>query len=185
MDFEPTKNQISLHGLGFLQVILPGKQRIHVWHPDLPKRKCFEHSSIHSHRFSFVSRVLVGVQINQRYRLDTCVEEAYSHVAYQHNGERKESGNRPWDHCARVEITPAGVPEHFYPGNEYLMEAHDFHATESNGIVVTLMRKTFESPHPAHSLCKIGVEPDVNFDRMQMTSSDMWDIFNDAIKGAA
>lgn len=60
-------DKITLHGLGFVQVQLQGEQRLHVWHPELPRRSCFEHSAIHDHRFSFVSRVLTGEQINHRY----------------------------------------------------------------------------------------------------------------------
>lgn len=29
-DFTPTKETISLHGLGFIQIVLPGEQRMHV-----------------------------------------------------------------------------------------------------------------------------------------------------------
>jgi hypothetical protein len=35
-------------------------RRMHVWHPDLPRRACYEWSPIHNHRFSFRSTVLVG-----------------------------------------------------------------------------------------------------------------------------
>ncbi len=29
-DFTPTKDTISLHGLGFIQIVLGGKQRMHI-----------------------------------------------------------------------------------------------------------------------------------------------------------
>lgn len=61
-DFTPTKDIISLHGLGFIQIKLDDNQRLHIWHPDLPRRKCFEHSNIHNHRFAFKSTVLKGIQ---------------------------------------------------------------------------------------------------------------------------
>jgi len=57
-------DKITLHGLGFVQIQLEGKQRMHVWHPELPRRACFEHSAIHNHRFDFDSLVIVGTQIN-------------------------------------------------------------------------------------------------------------------------
>ena len=31
-------DKITLHGLGFVQVQLEGSQRLHVWHPELPRR---------------------------------------------------------------------------------------------------------------------------------------------------
>ena len=97
MEFIATKDQISLHGLGFLQVKLPGNQRIHVWHPDLPRRKCWESSNIHDHRFGFISRVLVGRQINQLYReVPFAPASDPTHIAYLHEGNRTTFGNRPW-----------------------------------------------------------------------------------------
>jgi hypothetical protein len=64
-DYTPTKETISLHGLGFIQVKLPANRRLHVWHPDLPRRDCFAYSAIHNHRFGFRSTVLVGHQRNR------------------------------------------------------------------------------------------------------------------------
>ena len=46
-------NKITLHGLGFVQVQLEGNQRLHVWHPELPRQACFTHSAIHDQRFNF------------------------------------------------------------------------------------------------------------------------------------
>jgi len=56
-------DKITLHGLGFVQVQLEGGQRLHVWHPELPRRACFKYSAIHDHRFNFTSRVIIGKQI--------------------------------------------------------------------------------------------------------------------------
>ena len=91
---DPMKAPISLHGLGFIQVQLQGDLRLHVWHPDLPRRRCFEHSAIHNHRFRFESLVLVGVQINIKYSA-TPLQPA-THTLYRHDGERQEGGGRPW-----------------------------------------------------------------------------------------
>jgi hypothetical protein len=68
-DFTPIAEQISVHGLGFIQVKLPNNQRLHVWHPDIPRRACYLHSAIHNHRFSFTSHVLIGTQVNRRYEV--------------------------------------------------------------------------------------------------------------------
>ena len=66
-NFEETQQRITLHGLGFIQLQLEGGQRLHVWHPSLPRRKCYEESFIHDHRFSFESTVLVGSLVNRVY----------------------------------------------------------------------------------------------------------------------
>ncbi len=184
MNFEETKNVISLHGLGFIQVKLQGHQRIHVWHPDLPKRKCFEHSSIHTHRFAFVSRVLVGKQINQIYTVSSLKQfRDVTHTAYLHEGDRSKFGGRPWVSDIDVSVTRHQVPRIILPGQEYRMGAYEFHSTDCDGIVVTLMEKISEGTKGAHSLCKIGVEPDADFDRFQISEDDLWSVFNNAMKG--
>ncbi|WLD70334.1 MULTISPECIES: hypothetical protein [Pseudomonas] len=33
-------DKITLHGLDFVQVQLEGGQRLHVWHPELPRCAC-------------------------------------------------------------------------------------------------------------------------------------------------
>jgi len=172
--FEPTEDTISLHGLGFIQVKLGGKQRLHVWHPDLPRRSCFEHSAIHDHRFSFTSRVLVGEQINIDYVSDRRALEP-THTAYLHEGPRAAHGGRPWIEDYRLLLRP-NYRQIVQAGHEYNVPAYAFHATEpgGDGRVATLMTKTFEGVSGAHSCCEIGVEPDDAFDRKQVSAGQLW-----------
>lgn len=184
--FEPTKDIITLHGLGFLQIKLPGGDRMHVWHPALPRRKCFEHSNVHDHRFGFVSQVLVGVQVNQFYRMvPTAAQFDHTHAAYLHEGRRTEFGNRPWirDFSCRLEL--AGDPMFVKAGEQYEVSPYIYHSTSSgsvDGVTVTLMRKTTEHVQGAHSLCKLGVTPDVDFDRKQWSDDQLWRVFLDAMR---
>ena len=184
--FEATKDKISLHGLGFLQIILPASQRIHIWHPDLPRRTCFADSSIHDHRFGFTSQVLAGIQINHVYRsfVDEGLGREKRYWRYKHDGPRSKYGNRPWLRYGR-EIR--FVHTHFErvgPTEQYHMTPFVFHSTEpgGDGRVATLMRKTYEHPSEgASSTCRVGVEPDVNFDRKQMSEGDMWAIAKEVL----
>jgi hypothetical protein len=182
LNFEPTEDAITLHGLGFLQVRLERGQRLHVWHPDLPRRACFRHSQIHDHRFGFVSRVLVGEQINHVYRV---VEGAPTHMSYLHEGKRTRFGNRPWlpDGEVRIERAYGGaVP----PGGEYEMRPYDYHSTEpgGDGRVATLMTKTSEGARGAHSLCDLGIEPDADFDRKQWPTPRLWGVVCSVLNSA-
>ena len=180
--FEATKEQISLHGLGFIQVKLPGNQRIHVWHPDLPRRKCFNYSAIHDHRFGFVSKVLIGTQVNQLYRINAkAVGSVSTHTAYLHEGERTRFGNRPWIPDYECFLDPVGSPLIIKPGEQYEMNPYAHHSTNCSGVCVTLMTKTVEENLGAHSYCEIGIEPDVDFDRRQMSQGQLWEIFADAL----
>jgi len=187
MTFKPTEAKITLHGLGFLQLQLAANMRLHVWHPELPRRTCFEHSAIHDHRFGFDSLVLVGTQINHTYAqtfVDTAPDFVVdkTHTAYLHEGERTRFGNRPW--IPDYELVLARMHVQVVPaGKQYSMDPYVFHRTEpaGDGRVATLMTKTFEGSRGAHSLCAIGVEPDVDFDRNQISEKRMWEFVRDVL----
>lgn len=176
---DPMRETISLHGLGFIQVQLPAGQRLHIWHPDLPRRRCFEHSAIHSHRFAFTSRVLVGQQINILY-IDAAPADAggwgeATHILYLHEGPRTPRGGRPWMPNAPVRMAEQGR-QVIDAGSSYRMAAYEFHSTEpgGDGKVATLMTKDWEGQAGAMSSCLIGVEPDSDFDRFQLSTSALW-----------
>lgn len=180
-DFTPTKETISLHGSGFLQLILPNSRRIHIWHPDLPRRKCFEHSAIHNHRFNFTSQVLKGVQRNVRVDLELVKEGEGSHVVISHNGPRGLGGGRLSYPVAECNVYPR-ISEEYLPGDGYYMPKYEYHHTPCEGIVMTLMHKYGEDVIHATSVCKKGVEYHHGFDRQQMSIDDMYDIVLEAIK---
>lgn len=186
-EFEQTEETITLHGLGFLQIKLQGAQRLHVWHPELPRRACFADSAIHDHRFGFVSRVLVGTQVNVTY--DTTPASAGlsapTHVAYLHEGARTQYGNRPWLPDGALTVTISDILT-VPAGDEYPMAPYVYHSTQpgGDGRVATLMRKTTEGRRGAHSLCAIGVEPDADFDRKQWPEDRLWRIVRDVLGGA-
>lgn len=187
LDFEPTKERITLHGLGFLQVPLGGddSRRLHVWHPDLPRRRCFEHSSLHDHRFGFVSAVLVGVQLNTVYRLSKPTDELMpTHIPYLHEGPRTQYGNRPWLPQDGVVVTQVGWSK-TRPGEVYTMQPYVFHSTTpcGDGRVATIMTKTPAGARGARSLCKVGVEPDADFDRKQWSEDRLWSIVRNVLEG--
>lgn len=181
--FKPTEELITLHGLGFLQWQLAGNQRLHVWHPELPRRRCFEHSAIHDHRFGFVSRVLIGLQVNRTYHARSQhLAGRGTHISYLHEGERTRFGNRPWIPDETLAIVPDKT-EHVAEGCEYEMQPYVYHSTHpaGDGRVATIIRKTVEHDRGAHSLCEIGIEPDVDFDRKQWSAGQMLEIAIDVL----
>lgn len=180
-DFTPTKETISLHGLGFIQVILGGNQRMHVWHPDLPRRDCFKHSAIHNHRFSFRSRVLKGVQVNERYDIEIVKPGTGSHILISHNGPRSERGGRISYPVADVAVLSRGI-ERYQAGEEYVMPAMQYHKTPCEGIVVTLMQKLEETALHANSVCLAGVDFHYDFDRFQLPPERLFEFVIEALK---
>lgn len=183
-DFSPIEAQISCHGLGFAQVKLGGNQRLHVWHPDLPRRDCFQWSPIHNHRFSFYSRVLVGVQVNRRYRVTELQRGSdATHDIISHDGPRSPLGGRESFVCgfADVEALP---DERYGAGEEYFMSMLEYHETPNSGVVVTLMRKVNEGSIHANSLIERGHTFHQAFDRFAMPQDRLWSIVVEALQEA-
>lgn len=178
-DFTPTAEVISAHGLGFIQVKLPGNQRLHVWHPDIPRRSCFAHSAIHNHRFAFTSRVLIGTQINRRYRVVD--DPAGTHDLISHDGPRSPAGGRLSFVAGRVSVQPFR-DESYAPGASYDMEMLEYHETPNTGIVVTVMQKHVEGTVHASSLITHGIAFDQAFDRFQFGEGRLWAIVQDALR---
>lgn len=181
------KDKITLHGLGFIQVQLQGGQRLHVWHPDLPRRRCFEHSCIHDHRFAFTSTVLIGAMVNQVYTLiegpDGLPDVVGPYISYIHEGPRTACGGRPWVPDGRLFLREM-YPETVEAGQSYTMPAYLYHKTEplGDGRVATIMRKTWEGLDGAHSLCLEGVQPDAEFDRFQLSPERLWLFVRDVLE---
>ena len=174
---DPMTANISLHGLGFIQVQLQGDQRLHVWHPELPRRKCFEHSAIHNHHFNFTSRVLIGQQVNIKFDAVEVKDGqcGATHLLYLHEGARSANGGRPWTPNAPVVMVERDR-EVIDAGREYDMWAYAFHRSEpgGDGRVATIMTKRGEGKHGAMSSCRIGIEPDTDFDRFQLSQAQLW-----------
>lgn len=178
-DFTPTQETISLHGLGFIQLKLGAEQRLHVWHPALPRRDCYQHSAIHNHRFSFTSRVLKGEQINVRADIEIVKEG--THQLISHNGPRSEKGGRlsfPVADC-NVHLR---AEERIAAGNEYFMPAFEYHQTPVDDIVVTLMKKHESGTIHANSVCAKGVDFHYDFDRFQLSPDELFGFVVEALK---
>ena len=177
-DFTPTAETISMHGLGFLQVKLPANQRMHVWHPALPRRSCFDHSSVHNHRFAFRSTVLKGVQKNVR--CDLVLHPDGTHTVISHDGPRSEKGGRMSYPVATCNVIERGE-ETYAAGDTYHMPMLEYHHTPNTGIVVTLMTKLEEGGIHANSLIRRPHEFDQSFDRYQWSPEQMWQIVVEAM----
>lgn len=180
LDFTPTKETISLHGLGFIQIVLPGNQRMHVWHPDLPRRECYEKSAVHNHRFGFRSRVLKGTLINRRVNVEIVKTGTGTHDLISHRGPRSAKGGRESEPIADCLLHyHQAFP--YSPGDEYEMTALEYHETPNNGIVVTVMKKLYEGEIHANSVCEKGTKFHQDFDRFQLTPAQLFEYVVEAL----
>jgi hypothetical protein len=181
-DYTPTKETISLHGLGFIQVKLPANRRLHVWHPDLPRRDCFLYSAIHNHRFGFRSTVLVGHQRNQR--CDLVIHPKGTHDVITHDGPRSSKGGRESFVAGRVNVVVRDV-ESYLPGKSYEMRELEYHWTPNEGIVVTLMEKLQEGRIHASSVIERPHLFHQSFDRFQWSPERLWQCVVHALASVA
>lgn len=179
-DFTPTAENISLHGLGFIQLKLDGNQRMHVWHPDLPRRRCYEHSAVHNHRFGFTSRVLKGTQINQRCDLEVVLPGTGTHHLISHNGPRSAKGGRESYPVADVNLLMRHI-ERYEPGDSYRMPPLEYHHTPCDGVVVTVIQKHEELTIHANSVCRRDIAFDCDFDRFQMSPAQLFEVVKEAL----
>ncbi|KTB87923.1 hypothetical protein AO070_04745 [Pseudomonas syringae pv. syringae PD2766] len=175
-------DKITLHGLSFVQVQLEGSQRLHVWHPELPRRTCFEQSDIHDHRFSFTSRVLVGEQRNIEFKVEP--DPLGEYMLYLHEGARTACGGRPWVPDGRVRMVKI-YEETVMAGITYGQTAYLYHRTEpqGDGKVATIMQKLGEYSRGAHSSGLVGTQPDDQFDRYQWTPAQLWEVVRSVLVG--
>jgi hypothetical protein len=179
-DFAPIKEQISLHGLGFMQIVLQGNYRLHIWHPSLPRRECFDLSAIHNHRFSFRSTVLVGTQVNQRFNVIEHQDDIGEYVRISHDGARTGFGNRESFVEGSADISPMPI-ECYEVGQSYEMPIGQYHETPNHGVVVTLMEKLSITEVHASSLLKRGGRYDQNFDRFAIPAFKLWQLAGEAV----
>lgn len=182
-DFTPTPEQISLHGLGFIQVKLPANRRLHVWHPDLPRRRCFAWSAIHNHRFGFRSTVLVGHQVNRRFNVVEAMGQDATYHRISHDGPRGPSGGRI-SFVAGYANAEAMPDEVYGPGESYEMPVLQYHETPNTGVVVTLMEKLAEGEIHASTLIEQTQAFDQTFDRFQWPEDRLWQIVVQALRSA-
>lgn len=181
-DFSKVEGQVTLHGLGFLQVALPGNQRLHIWHPDLPRRRCFDHSPIHNHRFAFRSHVLVGTQVNRH--VAVIPVERGTHQMISHDGPRRPTGSRESYVSGECNIREISLRS-YGPGESYTVDMLEYHETPNSGIVVTLMQKLREGEIHAHSIIEKGWTFDQEFDRYQLSERTMWAFVQEALRAGA
>lgn len=187
-DFTPTAETITLHGLGFIQIKLPANRRLHVWHPDLPRRKCFDHSAVHNHRFSFASTVLIGEQVNRRW--DVVIahpDDDAEHRLISHNGPRSEKGGRLSREVAHCHLVPMDnqhpmKKEYYRAGDSYSMPALAYHDTPNTDIVVTLMEKLTEGHIHASTIIHRYATFDQDFDRFQLPPEKLWQFVVEALQ---
>jgi len=162
-------------GLGFIQLKLNHKQRMHFWHPEY--QKFTPEEEVHNHRYSFCSRIIAGEMIH----------ETWNYVPDEGAG----SGTAE---CIEVSCKP-GQPANPIPistgtmtmsgrytmpaGSKYFFPATGFHRTITKRAVTLLCRGEIESEN-ALVIRPIGTPTICPFS-IQKSESECWEIIRELL----
>lgn len=178
LKFEELRNgehQPRFHGNGFIQLDLVDGSRLHVWDPKLDDLAQVIRTSIHDHRFSFISEVIYGVQLHQVFHpVPEIPGETFNfYHPVRSSGTEDTKLARSMGHpVSFAPDEPIEIPR----GNSYEFRWGLFHDTVPTGLTATIMRKTkVEKLWIPRVAVPVGEEPDNNFDRELIDKDILWD----------
>ncbi len=174
-----------LHGNGFIQLDIPPdiyghERRLNIWDPELEGLGQIVRTGIHDHRFSFLSRIIVGHQINVEYKLDNISSDEYPpkdgyHIYKPIRKEGTEDTKLERFSAYEYKLVVNRVDE-IPLGQSYYMDMSKFHDTLPQDLTATIMTKMFvdESKIPS-VMVSVNEEPDNEFDRDTVDKEILWD----------
>ncbi len=172
-----------LHGNGFIQLDQPAG-RLHIWpFPALTAQSVS--TQIHNHRFSFESWVLLGRTLDVRYEVFHTYNPAeVTHVAHEAVAREKEDtvllpiSSEATCQARRTAVRLLEAGDHYYfPPFEY----HEHLPTRTTVATLMLKRREFLDYRP-RVLVPIGMEPDNDFNRYQVSRDLLWQVIEDTCK---
>jgi hypothetical protein len=162
--------RIQVHGNGFAQYPLDeiGDTRLHVWDNRLPRQTV--DTSIHNHRFGFVSQILKGTMVNVRLDFDQ-INKPATHILYtpSDHGPLENNVLLPTEFEGRFFSYKTDI---VHEGDSYRVPPLMFHASFFLGTSVTIMRKNVKIDHKVLIACPVGQTPDNTFNRMSIQPPD-------------
>lgn len=159
-------------GLGFIQLKLDEKNRMHFWHPDLPPDDPAFNEEFHDHRYGFESRVLVGEITNELVN----VQPSFQTTDYILNEVCCAGGGM--EELAYVSISDP-VTFTVAAGQSYALTADVFHRVRVSSCV-TLQTRTEELKTKARVITRAGVPSSNPFDRAIDTDT-LWNYIEDLL----
>ncbi len=178
---ESSKYRLRLHANGFIVVDLNRKRRLHIWDTRLPTQA--SNTTIHDHRYSFKSTVLIGsllqveydVDLNPQGEFDIYVPEV-SQEGDAVNLVLQDNMNR----CTPVMGKTFAIPA----GRTYSMAAMDFHQILFDDFGVSIIEKGLTlKQHRPRILCPVGLLPDNEFNGRSFGSDTrVRTVFDEAVE---
>lgn len=151
-----------LHGNGFIQIDLPdGRHRLDIW-PKTPLQAQTVNTGIHNHKFSFHSKILFGTLYHITFKKNPDPTGEYNVYRVIHTKTENTILVKASDRRYALQQTGSYA---LAAGSSYVFAAGEFHQSENNSLVVTLMSKTNMKEISALVLCQFDKKPDNDFSR--------------------
>ena len=157
-------------GLGFVQLKLNYKQRIHFWHPDF--RPIVD--DVHNHRYSFTSQIIAGEMIHETWSYEPCNSGKTECLAVSCQPGQMEEQHR-------ISIGTATMHGRYTltKGSKYFMTTKEFHRTFAKRAVTILCRGEIECDN-ALVLRNIG-QPSVCPFSKDKSETECWEIIKELL----
>lgn len=136
---EPHSYQWQWQGLGMLRLYLSDEVRLHVW---FPRGSVPGVSTIHTHPWDFVSTVIVGRVVNQRY---LCVTPRPEAEPYWRRPLICGPGGGLTAHPQEPVWIQRQPPEIYTAGQNYFQKASEIHESDPAPGTVTAITRTFKA----------------------------------------
>lgn len=164
------KNHVRFYyfGLGFIQLKLDEKWRLHFYNSKLPGIT----EDVHNHRYDFTSRILLGEITNYRYD----VFKGDTHVINNESCNADIKAPRLEEPC-HIEVETA---YRYRPGSFYNMKDTSFHRVKAD-YCITLLERTPRMKEFAQVITPKGQAPVCPFSK-KVPEEEMWAIIEEMLK---
>lgn len=169
------KERIYHFGLGFIQVKIDEKHRVHFYTDALPKTSSEE--EIHNHRYDFTSYILKGVLTQHLYQVTEGDKYSdYTLKAESCNPEIKAPKvKHPYRNVKLLNTTS------MMEGSYYTLDKDTFHRVESVNAITLLSRGKIENAW-AEVVCMRDVISECPFQYKDLKEDDLWNIIKECLK---
>jgi hypothetical protein len=135
----PLDREWSIQGLGMLRTYLDPERvhRLHVWDP---QSAVHEVSTIHDHPWDFVSNIISGQLVNQRFLIGTADDEVSE--PFHHSQILCGEGGGLFGETDTAWLSPQPL-ETYLPGDAYSQVAAELHESRPTPGAVTIISRTF------------------------------------------
>lgn len=170
IDYLKKNNQrLYYFGLGFVQLVLNKYERVHFYNENLKA----PNDEIHNHRYNFMSHILKGSFLNERYLLSIGKDYTLTNESCSKERELTNVVSIP----TSVELLSS---ERYKQGDIYHIFYNEFHKVSYTGNTITYLKRSDIITDYAQVLYPVGKEILCPF-ATEYSEDQLWDIINETI----